>query len=154
MARYRAIADALRGRIGPEFGVGAQLPSIAALQAEYDVRSLNTVRDALRILSDEGWITVEHGRGSFVAAVPEPRRPADGAPGDALDLLGIRVAARDVLVERATRAGTSPAEYVRDLVHRHAANPTNEELFARLEQHEECATTSSLDALHRERAGR
>ena len=45
--RYRAIAEELRERIDKGvYPVGSRLPSIAALMQEFDVKGLNTIRDA------------------------------------------------------------------------------------------------------------
>ncbi|MEU9111128.1 GntR family transcriptional regulator [Streptomyces sp. NPDC048483] len=63
---YERIADTLRqsiraGRLKP----GERLPSEAKLAEEFR-RSVPTVRDALRVLQDEGLIEKQHGRGNFV----------------------------------------------------------------------------------------
>ena len=64
--KTRQIADALRGRINRgELAAGARLPSEADLRTEFDV-SRPTVRSALALLVNEGLITSETGRGSFV----------------------------------------------------------------------------------------
>ena len=54
---------------------GDQLPSEAQLMEHYGVARM-TVRNALRILQDEGLITAEHGRGVYVRARPPVRRLA------------------------------------------------------------------------------
>lgn len=64
--KTRQIADALRGRINRgELPAGERLPSEAELRTEFDV-SRPTVRSALAVLVNEGLITSETGRGSFV----------------------------------------------------------------------------------------
>jgi len=76
MAKYRKIADDLRGRIiAGEFPVGSQLPSINHLMDHYDA-ALNTVRDAQQILREEGLIRTAQGEGSFILKVPVPE-PVD-----------------------------------------------------------------------------
>jgi GntR family transcriptional regulator len=75
-AVYKQIADHLRaavakGRLGP----GDQLPSEAQLMEHYGVARM-TVRNALRLLLDEGLITAEHGRGVYVRSRPPVRRLA------------------------------------------------------------------------------
>ncbi len=75
-AVYKQIADHLRavvarGRVEP----GDQLPSEAQLMEHYGVARM-TVRNALRLLQDEGLITAEHGRGVYVRARPQVRRLA------------------------------------------------------------------------------
>lgn len=64
--KHRQIADELRGQINRgELAPGAQLPSEAELGAEYGA-SRTTVRAALGTLTNEGLISSEAGRGSFV----------------------------------------------------------------------------------------
>jgi DNA-binding GntR family transcriptional regulator len=76
MARYREVADDLRERIvGGEFGIGTPLPPITHLMEYYDVPALNTVRQAERLLADEGLLEPRHGSGVFVIST-EPRPPA------------------------------------------------------------------------------
>ena len=73
--RYRAIAEELRERIdGGLYPVGSKLPSIAALMKEFDVKGLNTVRDAQQMLANEGLLRSEQGVGVWVMAkTAEPR---------------------------------------------------------------------------------
>ena len=67
--RYRAIADELRRRIdGGLYPLGSKLPSIAALMKEFDVKGLNTVRDAQQMLVHEGLLRPEQGVGVWVTA--------------------------------------------------------------------------------------
>lgn len=81
--QYEAIYEALRARIeAGEFAVGDRLPSISALQDEYDVPSLGTVRAAQQMLVEDGMIRTEQGRGAFVTSA-ESARVID--PDDALD---------------------------------------------------------------------
>lgn len=75
-AVYKQIADHLRAAIGRErLGPGDQLPSETQLMAHYGIARM-TVRNALRLLQDEGLITAEHGRGVYVRARPPVRRLA------------------------------------------------------------------------------
>jgi GntR family transcriptional regulator len=75
-AVYKQIADHLRAAIGNgRLREGDQLPSEAQLMSHYGVARM-TVRNALRILQDEGLITAEHGRGVYVRARPPVRRLA------------------------------------------------------------------------------
>jgi GntR family transcriptional regulator len=75
-AVYKQIADYLREAIGRErLGPGDQLPSETQLMAHYSVARM-TVRNAIRLLQDEGLITAEHGRGVYVRARPPVRRLA------------------------------------------------------------------------------
>lgn len=63
--KYDELADELRGWIlNGEVKPGDKLPSENELSAKYQV-SRQTVRKALQILQDEGYIYAEHGRGTF-----------------------------------------------------------------------------------------
>jgi GntR family transcriptional regulator len=75
-AVYKQIADHLRAAIG-RGGLleGEQLPSEAQLMDHYGVARM-TIRNALRVLQDEGLVTAEHGRGVYVRARPPVRRLA------------------------------------------------------------------------------
>ena len=75
-AVYKQIADHLRVAIGKgRLRPGDQLPSEAQLMSHYGVARM-TVRNALRILLDEGLVVAEHGRGVYVRARPPVRRLA------------------------------------------------------------------------------
>ena len=75
-AVYKQVADHLRAVIGRgRLREGDQLPSEAQLMVHYSIARM-TVRNALRILQDEGLITAEHGRGVYVRARPPVRRLA------------------------------------------------------------------------------
>lgn len=76
--RYQEIAEDLRRRLADgEWPVGSTLPGISDLQQEYDVAGLNTIRQAQRLLVDEGLLDPVQGRGTFVTALPSP--PGDPA---------------------------------------------------------------------------
>jgi GntR family transcriptional regulator len=75
-AVYKQIADHLRAAIARgQLPEGEQLPSEARLMEHYGVARM-TVRNALRILLDEGLTTAEHGRGVYVRSRPPVRRLA------------------------------------------------------------------------------
>ena len=75
-AVYKQIADHLRTAIGRgALREGEQLPSEAQLMEHYGVARM-TIRNALRVLQDEGLVTAEHGRGVYVRARPPVRRLA------------------------------------------------------------------------------
>jgi GntR family transcriptional regulator len=75
-AVYRQIADHMRSAIARgRLAEGEQLPSEAQLMKHYGVARM-TVRNALRVLQDEGLITAEHGRGVYVRTRPPVRRLA------------------------------------------------------------------------------
>src|SRR6266540_3258429 len=68
---YQRVYVDLRSRIERgELAHGMQLPSQPALAAEYGV-ALLTVRHAIDLLRRAGYVSVEHGRGTFVAQ-PRP----------------------------------------------------------------------------------
>jgi GntR family transcriptional regulator len=75
-AVYRQIADQLRvAVVRGRLHAGDQIPSEAQLMEHYGVARM-TVRNALRVLQDEGLITAEHGRGVYVRDRPPVRRLA------------------------------------------------------------------------------
>jgi len=75
-AVYKQIADHLRDAIArSRLREGEQLPSEAQLMEHYGVARM-TIRNALRVLQDEGLTTAEHGRGVYVRARPPVRRLA------------------------------------------------------------------------------
>src|ERR671924_918503 len=75
-AVYKQIADHLRDAIGrSRLREGEQLPSEAQLMEHYGVARM-TIRNALRVLQDEGLTSAEHGRGVYVRARPPVRRLA------------------------------------------------------------------------------
>jgi DNA-binding GntR family transcriptional regulator len=96
--RYREIADDLRNRLAAgEFPIGSALPGISALQDQYEVRGLNTVRQAEAILQEEGLITSAQGRGTFVRALPQPAGDLDALRHDVDDLRDALETAQAVL---------------------------------------------------------
>jgi GntR family transcriptional regulator len=75
-AVYKQIADHLRTAVARgRLREGDQLPSEARLMDHYGVARM-TVRNALRLLQDEGLIIAEHGRGVYVRRRPPVRRLA------------------------------------------------------------------------------
>jgi GntR family transcriptional regulator len=73
---YKQIADHLREAIARGWlPQGDQLPSESRLMDHYGVARM-TIRNALRLLQDEGLTTAEHGRGVYVRARPPVRRLA------------------------------------------------------------------------------
>lgn len=95
--------DQIRGRIeAGNLGAGEQLPTVRQLADELGV-NFNTVARAYRLLDGEGWISTQHGRGSFVLRPTE--RPRRGAPT-------LEELARG-LAGQAQRMGHTPEEVAR-----------------------------------------
>jgi len=93
---YQRVYADLRGRIERgELSHGMQLSSQPALAAEYGV-ALLTVRHAIDLLRRAGYVSVEHGRGTFVT---DPR----GA--DTVLVVDDDTRVRAVLVEHVSYAG-------------------------------------------------
>lgn len=78
VAMYFQLAAALQGRIVHSgLKIGDQLPTVRDLIKEYGV-SLPVVRQALNLLQQDGIITIEQGKGTFIAQMPKPK-PNSGA---------------------------------------------------------------------------
>ena len=66
--RYLQLADLLRHRVEKgQWPVGSTLPSIEQLMSEFDVARV-TVRQAISLLTGEGLLSPQRGRGTFVTA--------------------------------------------------------------------------------------
>ena len=73
-ARYRQVADALRGEIKRgAFAPGSALPSQPELARQYGLNQ-TSINRAISILRAEGLVRVEHGRGAFVQEIPTVKR--------------------------------------------------------------------------------
>jgi len=73
---YARIASVLRGKIASgSWPVGAMIPTVAELSREYGTAKI-TIRQAFKVLSDEGLLKSQRGRGTFVSAPPD-RFPQD-----------------------------------------------------------------------------
>lgn len=71
--RYLQLADLIRGRIERgQWPDGHRLPTLEALMAEFGVARV-TVRQAIELLSRDGLVSAQQGRGTFVTGSPEPR---------------------------------------------------------------------------------
>lgn len=85
--QYQVVYEHLRRRIeSGEWSVGHRIPSIAELQDEYRVHSLNTVRRAQQMLVEDGMLETRQGLGAFVTAVSARPRPSESQPPN----LGLR----------------------------------------------------------------
>ena len=83
---YLQIADALRTSIRTgEHGPGSQLPTIDDLAIQFGV-ARNTVRSALRELTDDGLVVSRQGKGVFVRSTL-PEQAAAGGDSTRLDAL-------------------------------------------------------------------
>jgi GntR family transcriptional regulator len=73
---YKQIADFFRSAIARgELHQGDQLPSEAQLMQYYGVARM-TIRNAMKLLQDEGLVVAEHGRGVYVRSRPPVKRLA------------------------------------------------------------------------------
>jgi GntR family transcriptional regulator len=69
--KYAKVVLGIREKIeSGEYPAGSMLPSETALVREYAAGRSTVVR-ALQMLQQDGWITREHGRGSFVRGRPD-----------------------------------------------------------------------------------
>ena len=67
--KYSKLMEDLREKmVSGEIQAGDRLPSENELSAQYQV-SRQTVRKALSVLQNEGYIYAEHGRGTFRAGL-------------------------------------------------------------------------------------
>jgi GntR family transcriptional regulator len=68
---YRQIADAIRALlVGGELSPGERLPTVRQLAIDLAVHH-NTVAEAYRILSEEGWLDLRRKRGAMVVERPD-----------------------------------------------------------------------------------
>ncbi len=73
--RYSKLASLFRQRIDSGiWAPQARIPSLEALTAEFDVARV-TVRQAIGLLSREGLVRAERGRGTFVTGRPSAAKP-------------------------------------------------------------------------------
>lgn len=64
--KYQQLAELIRSRIlDGTYLIGEQVPAEVALMEETGY-SRDTVRSAVKILRESGWVTVTHGLGTFV----------------------------------------------------------------------------------------
>ena len=72
--RYVQLAELVRQRVTKgHWPPGSMLPSIEQLMDEFDVARV-TVRQAIALLADEGLLSPQRGRGTFVTGTPGARR--------------------------------------------------------------------------------
>lgn len=83
--QYQQVADTLRRRIvRGEYRKGDVIPTAAQLEQLFSVSNI-TIRKALAILSEEGWIQGRRGVGTVVVRVPETQRVNIAVSGDFTD---------------------------------------------------------------------
>lgn len=71
---FERVVEAIRGAVARgELAPGQRLPNLEELAAKYDV-GVSSVREALRVLSATGIVSVVHGRGTFISLTPPPSR--------------------------------------------------------------------------------
>lgn len=93
---YEEIRAQLRRLLASgQYKVGDQLPTIREFCEQYDINSVQTVRDAYHALKDEGLVTSRQGVGFFVAALPLRR----------LGLVGLSERAHQARVDAERAAG-------------------------------------------------
>ncbi len=93
---YEEIRAQLRRLLASgRYKVGDQLPTIREFCEQYDINSVQTVRDAYQALKDEGLVTSRQGVGFFVAALPLRR----------LGLVGLAERAHQVRIDAERAAG-------------------------------------------------
>ena len=64
--KYRELAEMIRARITDgTYPVGSRMPTEVDLMEETGY-SRDTVRAAVKLLKDSGWLTVTHGLGTYV----------------------------------------------------------------------------------------
>ncbi|MFP4408021.1 MAG: GntR family transcriptional regulator [Spirochaetaceae bacterium] len=93
--RYRAIAETIREEIATgEYGPGDALPSQSVLAERFET-TVTTVRQALRLLQEEGLLESLHGVGSFVSGLTDEHRALQlSSFSGALEASGIPVETR------------------------------------------------------------
>jgi GntR family transcriptional regulator len=69
---YRQIADQIRAMlVAREFNPGERLPTVRQVAVDLGVNH-NTVAEAYRNLAEEGWLSLERGRGALVVSRSTP----------------------------------------------------------------------------------
>ena len=69
---YRQIADQIRAMlVAGDFNPGERLPTVRQVAVDLGVNH-NTVAEAYRNLAEEGWLSLERGRGALVVSRSTP----------------------------------------------------------------------------------
>jgi len=105
---YRQIVDALRLElVNGSFAPGDQLPPVRQLAMDLGIH-FNTVAEAYRILSEEGWLDLKRRRGAVVIARAKPGRPEPETSGQFIRRL-------QELVAEGRAQGLAPQQIAREL---------------------------------------
>ena len=108
MPVYRQIVDALRLElVNGSFNPGDQLPPVRQLAMDLGIH-FNTVAEAYRILSEEGWLDLKRRRGAVVIARAKPGRPEPETSGQFVRRL------RELVAEGRAQ-GLAPQQIAREL---------------------------------------
>jgi len=108
MPVYRQIVDALRLElVNGSFNPGDQLPPVRQLAMDLGIH-FNTVAEAYRILSEEGWLDLKRRRGAVVIARAKPGRPEPETSGQFIRRL------RELVAEGRAQ-GLAPQQIAREL---------------------------------------
>ncbi len=103
------VRDGIRDLLLQEHvAIGDQLPSEADLASRFQV-ARTTVREALKLLEQDGLIDVQHGRGRFVTALPSDVRPITRLESVTEMMAGLGYDLKNVVLDRVIRDAT-PAE--------------------------------------------
>jgi DNA-binding transcriptional regulator YhcF (GntR family) len=104
---YEQIANGLRAElVAGHFGPGDRLPTVRALAIDLGVHH-NTVAEAYRLLSDQGWLELKRHRGATVRERDKPPHRPEAPEGFARPL-------RELLA-RALADGLSRKSLIREL---------------------------------------
>jgi GntR family transcriptional repressor for pyruvate dehydrogenase complex len=115
-----SVAEAIKTRIvSGEWVVDQRLPSITQLAQDFGVGT-GSIREAFKALATLGVLRVEHGRGTFVAAVPPPevdpyRHFQDVGAGSILELCEARrILEPELAAFAAERGSADELQTIRD----------------------------------------
>lgn len=108
VAIYRQIADSLRtSLVEGEFLPGEPLPSVRRLAIELGI-TLNTVAQAYRLLAEEGWLDLQHGKRVIVVDRRLPSRTSRNT------VVGFRKRTRELIAQMRAE-GLSPKSIATEL---------------------------------------
>lgn len=83
---YEQLADNIKTKIvDGELAIGDRLPSERAMSEQYGINRM-TVRKAIKLLEDEGILSAEVGRGTFVSGMPVVSRKVELGDNELISL--------------------------------------------------------------------